>query len=599
MPPPILEIHDAAGFAGDAYYLAASHQDLVDLGPRNARLPPIAAGQRQYFIADYQAAADSQIAANHDNPDVWYTALATKNVWHSGLYLGLEHLWRLDRLLHERKDGFAIVARSAALRRMAAALATARGWQVRMGATSSPVLGWLKDRLRGPVSAFRYLATLCDQGRGPRDLAGIRTADVIFVTVFLPEKYKGVEPYRDIFFGNLPAALLPQGKTPLLFGQISGDSAPLSAAMLKHESFPIRSLVHATDLRDVFGAVLRAGVTALRAVPVSSQLGIDITSLARLDLARGRWQEITVGRLIEAALVRLLQAHPAAQLMHIYENNRWEHACRRAADRCGRTVTGYQHSAVIRSHLKMQALPGMAKPYPDRIVASGPEARRILVEVMGHDPGRIIDGCALRPSPPPPAGCYRRRGELRHILVLLQGLAILPHFYDALQEAFGGSGTEIEVTLRPHPGFTVAQMIRDTRLVLQAPFRASSEPDLVRELLEHDVVVYGGSTAAMEAVAAGVPAVHLDVGDSVDVDPLFAEPALTARVGDPAQLLDACRRLAALPDAEYQQQAARARAYVGDYFAPPTAGMLATIVNLATTSPSHTTSQAGAPNAAD
>lgn len=580
MSQRLLTVFGPQNAPAEAFYIGATHQDLVDFGGRYRRLPPIASERRSDFLAEYTALAEAQIAANADQDAFWYTALATKNTWHSCLYIGLEHLWRLDRLLADGGMDIAVVARMPQLCHMVAALARSRGWQVRDRSIPDVWATRLKESVRGPVSAFRYLATLCNHGLGPRDLAVQAKADLILASVFLPQNLKNGR-YRDVFFGMLLDSLLAAGKTPLLFGQISGHSEPFSRVLLQNADFPIRSLVHCVDRRDVLAAVLKAAATPLRAAPVSSVLGLDVMPLVAMDIKQGRWHDITVGLLIETALARLLEAHPGAQLMHIYENNRWELACRRAADRCGRSVTGYQHNAVIPAHLKMQAIPGRSKPFPDRIITSGPAARDILVAQMRHDPAKTFAGCALRIAALPPTGTYQRSGQLKNVLVLLQGLVSLPQFYDALQEAFGAAGSGLRVTLRPHPEFTVEQTIGNTGLKLQAPFVASREPSLLRDLLQHDVVVYGGSTAAMEAVGIGVPAVHLDLGDPVDVNPLFAEPALSERVEDPRQLLVACRRLAELPASEYAEQAARARAYVEGYFAAPTEARVSLIMSLA------------------
>lgn len=570
----------------DAYYAAASHQDLIALGARFRRLPAMKPERRPEFLAEYHALADAQIRANSDSPLIWYTALATKNVWHSCLYIGLEHLWRLRHLLDQSEAAVSLVVPTDALRRLVIEMARKSGWTIRSRSERRSLTSHLKQRLRGPVSAFRYMLALCNYGRSQRNLAEHVSADLVVVSVFLPEKAKG-EKYRDIFFGLLLERLREEGHMPVLFGQISGEAEPFSSLLLRQTDYPVRSLVHVVGPRDAARAVLTAARAPLRTAAGQSALGIDPTPLVELDLRQGRWQDITVGSLLELAVERLLTAHPDANILHIYENNRWEYACRRAADRCKRAATGYQHSAVIPSHLKMAAISSVRKPFPDQVITTGPAAREILIDLMRHDPATTIAGCTLRVTPLPAPGTYRRSGRLQNVLILLQGLAILPHFYNALEDAFGDAGDALRVTLRPHPGFTVQQMIRNTRLQLRAPFVVSTEADLLQDLLQHDVVVYGGSTAAMEAVGLGVPAVHFDMGDPVSVDPLFAESALSDWVEDPKQLIAVCRRLAEMPDDDYAEQAGRARLHAEAYFAAPTQAALSSMISIALRKPDH------------
>ena len=50
------------------------------------------------------------------------------------------------------------------------------------------------------------------------------------------------------------------------------------------------------------------------------------------------------------------------------------------------------------------------------------------------------------------------------------------------------------------------------------------------DLNRSDIVIYRGSTLALEAVKAGLFAVYLDLGDLIPVDPLFGLSALKRTV---------------------------------------------------------------------
>ena len=85
-----------------------------------------------------------------------------------------------------------------------------------------------------------------------------------------------------------------------------------------------------------------------------------------------------------------------------------------------------------------------------------------------------------------------------------------------------------------------------------------------------DVVVYVSSTVGLDAISVGVPAVNVDLGTFINVDPAPVDCPLKWPVTRPDQLVAAFQEIEKTSNSEYESSQQRAAEFSKRYFHPVT-----------------------------
>jgi hypothetical protein len=293
--------------------------------------------------------------------------------------------------------------------------------------------------------------------------------------------------------------------------------------------------------------------------------GLDLRDIVRVDLALGH-----SGTAAEKAYLfylsgrRLGGSHPHSLFIHPFENHTWEKmfSASLKGHPLSPRIIGYAHSIVIRMYT-CYSLAGSEReiaPRPDSILVNGPAAKAILVE-SGFEEARVLVGGSFRyPSlaeiPP-----FQEGGGGRHVL-----LALSPDRGEALElvckavEAFR-DGEGMTVTVKCHP-IAPSGALQPLLPALPSHFSFSEEP-IEGLLARADVVLYTVSTVSVEAVARGIPVIHVKSGLTIDRNIFEGVPWIPS-VSDPAELRAAVH--AGL--AAGRRLGERERKAVADLFAP-------------------------------
>ena len=559
--PPHLTITDdeekLAG-SGASYFAALGTDDSLRWGQTHQWLPGLPLEKRSAALEDYRNCMEMLDMRNHARPAYWRTALGIRDVEKSILFNGLDQLWRLQHLLEQASgDGeLALLVSDSGFAGLAGKLASRNGWRVSI--QLKPYWRRLLSRLYGHWQAIRYLLSLV-AAPGARRAPVPASADIIIATISTFDRIRGGHGQRDFMFGQLPDQLADNGIKLVMFAQLVGERQPSGDDPRPSASIPICAFADLTGPVDAFWSSFRALTARLNAPRFFSTLGMDATCLIGSDMARARWQDLPANMLLERALSKLIKGSPNAVLLHSFENNAWESVCQDLGQKLKIKSVGLQHSALIRSHLKLYY--NAVRPAPDSIIVSGPIYEQLLQHEFGHDAERLVCGFAVRQF-----AIYSQSaktsaaGEPRRILVLLQEALTSPLFLDLVWLAFKGANG-MTVTLRPHPAVPLDHMLQNTQLRLRPPFRESTLRSLYEDLDAHDIAVCAGTTAELEAVALGVPCVFVDNGETVSANPIFSEPALNMVANDAVELRAACEKLAALPIRQFNDQFRAARAF--------------------------------------
>ena len=198
------------------------------------------------------------------------------------------------------------------------------------------------------------------------------------------------------------------------------------------------------------------------------------------------------------------------------------------------------------------------------------EVTKQILETSGNYPETMLKvGCALRQGRksdrPQPRSAD---GTITNVLVALatsvEEYVNLLLFLDAALPDTG----RYRVGIRPHPEFSLDQaLVRlpDLRLNFE---RMSGTLDSNFDWA--DVVVYVSSTVGLDAISVGVPAVNVDLGKFIDVDPAPDDCPLKWSVSIPDQLVPAFQEIETISDSEYAFSQQRAAEFSKRYFHPVT-----------------------------
>ena len=273
-----------------------------------------------------------------------------------------------------------------------------------------------------------------------------------------------------------------------------------------------------------------------------------------------------------------------SSFIYPFENRAWEKMFLlgiREVDSAVRTI-GYQHASITASHMNFIFSEREAEvtPLPDVIVTMGQITRDWLLR-RGHFPQALLKaGCALRQEnvcsklqkKRPPHG-------VKHILVALAtSLNEYVLTLRFLQEAMKRQDKR-SICIRPHPTIPLGKAIElFPKGYIDFPYNVSTGT-VQNDLEWADVVLYASSTIGLEAVAAGIPAVYLEIGDILNTDPLGGWLDFKWISSDPSRLLFILAEIEALSESDFNARQQLGFAYANAYLTPVTDQTLKSFVS--------------------
>jgi len=397
--------------------------------------------------------------------------------------------------------------------------------------------------------------------------------------------FDGTGAYRSIHFGDLDRYLASQGRTVAIVpGILPSLSFRSGVRALVRSGVPFLLPQRFLRLSDV----LREAWRSLRRPPEIACPPfehVDISALIEED----RQQDWMLGRpRVNAMLGSVVRRWYEAGIriesfVYTFENHLWEKAYCLAFRRhyAGVRLVGYQNVNLPSLSLNFfVAEPERAlMPLPDLLIANGRYSFELLAH-DGHDPERLRCGGALgylhlaglaAREPARSLGSARDRSAPRFTVLVTTSNGV-PLACELLWKAIQAFTAElgIRVLIKCHPGLLFAALSSALGLDrLPANFEVCDRP--VPELLRRcAALLYMDSTSSLEALAIGVPVVHVVSDFGLDIDHLerMSEVRLSART--PEELRRAV--LSLTQEAEEEGAAAdrrrRGREVVTTFFGP-------------------------------
>ena len=414
------------------------------------------------------------------------------------------------------------------------------------GATADPPWRLLWDTVRMLVHRAYFLL------REGRRVVGCRRhfpapgtargASVVLFCRLNQSNFPRGEQFHTSFFGDLAAQVKKVGHSlaivPLIAHGLSYQEAlhQLKASdtdmLVPHRFIGLRDLI-----RGVLVTLNRPPLP--RAIPRLS--GLDISPLLKHERLSDWISNQAADAYLIGALIRKWadSGFSVGRAIYIYENQPWERAiCWEARQSMPDTMlVGYQYGRVPHLLLNWYLAPGGEReaPLPHRVVTGGAYAARQISE--GYKPGSLITGGALemqdflRLRKNGSAGEAQQNhsapiAPVKKRPVVLVAPSIGPEEAAELVDMAGrifNPEDDIDVIIRCHPTMPFERV----RPLIDGPLpecvEVSDAPS--SELMKQSsVMIYTSSTICVQALALGLPVVHLRTRFDLDMDPLEQTP---------------------------------------------------------------------------
>ena len=341
--------------------------------------------------------------------------------------------------------------------------------------------------------------------------------------------------FHEASFGDLVNQLASRGFNIALSPMVLRDIAYKDALTQTSKcSIPLMVPHRSLHFMDIIRSVVSSLGKPRLPRPLPTLSGMDVSSILEEDLRTDWISNQAPDSLRVAATVRRWAQMDTSidRIIYKYENQPWEKALCWEAKRSlpEATLVGYQHSRVPGMLLNFFLAPGEQQeaPLPDRVVTVGQYSAQLLSS-DGYDGDRLRVGGALhmQDSMAPQGNAHKLPSQPRHATVLVAcavGLEEAAELVGLASELFQ-EDEEVDVIVKCHPITSIHGVCKYLGKPLPNHIQVSGEP-ITQLFASASVMVYTSSTVCVQALAHGLPMVHLRPQFDLDMDPLEAYPDL-------------------------------------------------------------------------
>lgn len=378
--------------------------------------------------------------------------------------------------------------------------------------------------------------------------------------------------YRDVFFGSLPHFLRGK-KDVVIFANILPNYRESVKKIKLCDSQCIIPLEMFLSLPDLLKAFMRVLCCRIKFKRAHFFFGYNVTGIINCELFR-TFKGIQFYQYLHYEFTKgLLKNIRVENFLYTYENNPWEKMCIMAIRRYspGTRIIGYQHAVIPQASANMFVSHPETEfmPMPDRILTTGEVPKEIMERYGSFPKGIIKPACGLRYEYLASIATGSRRERSGNILLVLEGI---PEGYKLVNYVLQQlkDDKNCQVTMRPHPVLPFAAFQGKLNYTLQdiSNFRLSKNISLKEDIKAADIIIYWGSTVALEALSIGKPVIHFDTETFLSYDALFECQSLKWRVAQGDDLKRVVNEIYAMSDNDFAISYAKAKEYIEGYFWP-------------------------------
>ncbi len=377
---------------------------------------------------------------------------------------------------------------------------------------------------------------------------------------------------EDVYFGKLPHYLQSNGFNVLYFGDFIEGFSYVEDTLLRNRKYPI-----------LLQSALLHGIDFMKAVIFQRKIGKKIRLKSGLKLfgintdivyrnyvkTQNKNQNIRTNYLIYTAAKKLLNKFKIQRIYMPFENYAWEKLTWKAAKnaKADTEVFSFQHSQVALNSTKffMGKKELQALPFPKKIFTLGSTTRDFLVHRKNYPRELLKVGCALRHGYSLPSESVER-GRSNRVLVQLWTFEKSIRMINFLLSD-PSSLSKYHFSFNTHPCHPMKKLIKFLDFPIKKNFKVA-DGFLSKNMETNDVVVYHGTTTCLDALAHGLPVVHVEFDDFLSPDPLLDFHDFKWIVKTTAELADILDDIYKLSDDDFYARQKSGFDFVRKYFGP-------------------------------
>ena len=380
--------------------------------------------------------------------------------------------------------------------------------------------------------------------------------------------------FKDIYFGRLPQ-FLAQEKNVLSLAHIHGDHEEIMKKIRNSKNQALIPWEYFLTSWDILSTVLKFLFWRIRIESIYFD-GLDVSYVIREEIKRTRFalNQTCDQYLFYDSVKHFVKAFKVEKFIYTYENISWERMAILALRKFSSEtrIVGYQHSTVPQAETGVFANKDEISvgPLPDKILTVGEITSNIINRYSDFSNGLVEPSCALRYE-------YlfnyksKERTRSNNILLVLEGQpAVLKMVNYVLGQLW--ESDSYYLTIRAHPilPFNWIRNRIDYKIEKSSRISASENDSVFDDLINSDIVIYWGSTVALEALSLGIPLIRYRMGNLLSYDPLFECDHLKWECSENNSLIDTIESIYQLSDEEFSNRAQEAKKYLDRYFHPVT-----------------------------
>jgi surface carbohydrate biosynthesis protein (TIGR04326 family) len=380
--------------------------------------------------------------------------------------------------------------------------------------------------------------------------------------------------YRDVYLGEVPSYLKKNGKNVAIvpyyiLNTVSYQKTVNKMAKSKHVFLVPHAFLSITD---VFGALFSTLMNMPKKTGFSKFENMDISELIYDDM-KNDWIRAYVASnvLFYRFVKRLKEKHlPIYAVIYPYENLSLEKMLCIAMREFypSAYLIGYQHSTVPTMYLSyfFSKHESNILPLPDRIVTDGRYTRDMFIE-SGYPEEKVVQGGAVRYAYLlEPKKIARPQKKDKPVILVTPSISR----FEAVEliwkvfKAFEQRG-EYKILIKCHPDMPFEKISEHLNMKLPEHFTVSDRP--IAELLgESDALLYMCSTTSVEAIAAGIPVVHVESDLSIDLDQLDFDPGIRPSARSPEEIVKCVKDAISMSEEELSKKREMWKRVVNELF---------------------------------
>lgn len=391
-----------------------------------------------------------------------------------------------------------------------------------------------------------------------------------------PRSFDANGEYHDNYFGGLAPHLRNKGESVVIIPHVL-FTVPYRQTLKKLAQSTEHFLVAESFL--TIADVLRVFIKTVLNIPTKRVYpafeGIEVSEIINDDFRRDWLVMRTASSLLLYEAVKRWKSAgiPIDIFIYAYENHVWEKAYCLALRKFypSTKIIGYQHATVPKMLLNYffakDELPVL--PFPDKVITSGKYTENLFKE-SGYDPEKVVCGGAIRYTSLVNKEKHTMvRKEASNPVILVTPSIDRNETIELVWKGLRAFGqmNKYKIVFKFHPDCPY-RSIAKTPGILPGHFIVSDKP--VGELLqESHLLIYTCSATAIEALALGVPVLHIKSDFIIDRDNLSDSPSsIRESVSTEDDIVKATERILEMDEKELSRRRPIWAGVVSEIFGP-------------------------------